>query len=128
LIKLTNQKISLQKQKDYVDYLITKRQSIIDLAKHDRDILLDDFDWIHSEIDSIKYDYVFPKPGADSIIKWPASTKIKNSQLDNKLVFARIQVNSNDGKNKIIMSIDAVPYINGKWVIMEEKPTIERQN
>lgn len=127
LINQADQKATPEKEAYYLNYLIENQEEIIALANHDRQILFNDFNWKRSNIDSITYDYIYPKPGPDSLIKWPASQKNKIPESFTKIVFSHINIYAGDEKSKIIMTIDGAPFINGKWVLMEGKPNIERQ-
>lgn len=112
---------------DDINFTIEKQEENIDLAKYDKEITFDEFEWNSSEIDSISYEIIFPKLGKDSIIAWPNSKTIELKDLK-EIFVAEIYVFANDNDKKIRMALNDVVYINNEFKLYENRPKFEYIN
>ncbi|QIJ88299.1 hypothetical protein C7H62_0490 [Mesoflavibacter sp. HG96] len=113
--------------KEYIDFTIEKQKEHIDLAKYDMEIAFNEFNWNSSQIDSITYDIIFPKPGKDSIIFWPNSKTMELNDFKENFV-TKIYVYGNDNDKKIRMELESVVYLNEKFKLHENRPKFEYIN
>ncbi len=109
---------------EHIDFTIEKQEEHIDLAKYDKEIAFDEFNWNDSKIDSINYDIIFPKSGKDSIIPWPNSKTIELRDLKENFV-TKIYVFGNDNNKRIRMNLNGVVYINNEFKLYENRPKFE---
>ena len=80
-----------------------------------------------SELDSITFSYIRPKPGKDKFISWPNS--ISYEVKSNEIITASINIYFSESENNYLLSLNPMSF-NKKWKFWKEckKPMIKQLN